>query len=294
MAEIPESLLRRSAEAKAKALGLPVEQVLAEMKGEAPPTPPPTAAEAPPPAAPALAEPAEVAAPPEPVVEAPAAVAVEEPVAAVSVATVPEGGGAGGNGAGRLAATVSVRPVAPPTGVPAGVRTQRLLTVVKARAIQQVKAEPTDKVNTWPHLMIGEFTALMLMTAVLVVLSVILQAPLLEPANAFETPNPSKAPWYFLGLQELLSYFDPQVAGVTVPVVIGMIGFMMIPYLDKNPSTRPSDRKFAIMLYTIFLTGSATLTILGVLFRGRGFNFAYPWKDGVFFDDLKDWVRFEE
>ncbi len=294
MAEIPESLLRRSAEAKAKALGLPVEQVLAEMKGEAPPTPPPTAAEAPPPAAPALAEPAEVAAPPEPVVEAPAAVAVEEPVAAVSVATVPEGGGAGGNGAGRLAATVSARPVAPPTGVPAGVRTQRLLTVVKARAIQQVKAEPTDKVNTWPHLMIGEFTALMLMTAVLVVLSVILQAPLLEPANAFETPNPSKAPWYFLGLQELLSYFDPQVAGVTVPVVIGMIGFMMIPYLDKNPSTRPSDRKFAIMLYTIFLTGSATLTILGVLFRGRGFNFAYPWKDGVFFDDLKDWVRFEE
>ena len=100
---------------------------------------------------------------------------------------------------------------------PGGVRTQRLLTVVKAKAIQQVKTEPTDKVNTWPHLMIAEFASLLAMTGFLVVLSVILQAPLLEAANFNETPNPSKAPWYFLGLQELLSYFDPQVAGVLVP-----------------------------------------------------------------------------
>jgi quinol-cytochrome oxidoreductase complex cytochrome b subunit len=140
--------------------------------------------------------------------------------------------------------------------------------------------------------MIAEFTALLAMTALLLVLSIILQAPLLEAANPNATPNPSKAPWYFLGLQELLSYFDPQIAGVTVPTIIGLIGFMMIPYVDRNPSTRPSDRKFAIMLYTIFLTGSATLTILGVLFRGKGFNFSYPWKDGIFFDDLKDWVNF--
>ena len=74
--------------------------------------------------------------------------------------------------------------------------------------------------------------------------------------------------------------------------MIGIVGFMMIPYIDRNPSTRPSDRKLAIMLFTIFLAGSATLTILGVLFRGPGFNFAYPWVDGVFFDDLKDWVDF--
>jgi quinol-cytochrome oxidoreductase complex cytochrome b subunit len=200
--------------------------------------------------------------------------------------------GENGAGNGRLAATVSVRPSAPPADLPEGVRHQRLLTVVKARAIQQVKADPTDKVNTWPHLMITEFTALLAMTAFLLVLSVILQAPLLEAANFNATPNPSKAPWYFLGLQEMLSYFDPQIAGVTVPTVIGIVGFMMIPYIDRNPSTRPSDRKLAIMLYTIFLTGSATLTILGVLFRGPGFNFAYPWIDGVFFDDLKDWVDF--
>jgi quinol-cytochrome oxidoreductase complex cytochrome b subunit len=173
------------------------------------------------------------------------------------------------------------------------VRSQRLLTVVKARAIQQVKTEPTDKVNTWPHLMISEFTALLAVTGVLLILSVILQAPLLDPANFNATPNPSKAPWYFLGLQELLSYFDPQIAGVAVPLIVGLIGFMAIPFVDRNPSTRPSDRKFAVMLYTLFMAGSATLTMFGVLFRGRGFNFSFPWRDGIFFDDLKDWVFFE-
>ena len=312
MPQIPEELLRRSAEAKAKALGLPVEQVLAEMRGEAPvteiaaesvsvPAPkivpttpytpvselppdpqPPDPASAPPPAVTAVAE-----------VEAAQAPAPEEaPPAPAAPAAPPAEAGENGSGNGRLAATVSVRPAAPPADLPEGVRHQRLLTVVKARAIQQVKADPTDKVNTWPHLMITEFTALLAMTAFLLVLSVILQAPLLEAANFNATPNPSKAPWYFLGLQEMLSYFDPQIAGVTVPTVIGIVGFMMIPYIDRNPSTRPSDRKLAIMLYTIFLTGSATLTILGVLFRGPGFNFAYPWIDGVFFDDLKDWVDF--
>ena len=294
MAEIPESLLRRSAEAKAKALGVPVEQVLAEMKGEAPPAAPAPAPEPAPvkgtPApAEALAEPEPT---PEPAAPEPAAAAAAEPEPSpVTVADPPSGGnGHSGNGAGRVAASVSARPVAPPANAPEGVRTQRLLTVVKARAIQNVKAEPTDKVNTWPHLMIAEFTALLAMTALLLIMSVVLQAPLLEPANFNATPNPSKAPWYFLGLQELLSYFDPQIAGVTVPTVIGLIGFMMIPYVDRNPSTKPSDRKFAIMLYTIFLTGSATLTIIGVLFRGQGFNFSYPWRDGIYFDDLKDWV----
>lgn len=301
MVEIPESLLRRSAEAKAKALGVPVEQVLAEMRGEAPPSTPP-AGEGPPapkpqPGASAQVEeePVQAEAPAEP--EAPAEsaeeVAVPEGAApdtgiepesmeagqvtdttppaeaemegepaesAVATATEPEAPPppveeANGGGNGRVAAVVSPRPVAPPTGVPEGVRTQRLLTVVKARAIQQVKPEPQDKVNTWPHLMLMEFVALLAMTAFLVVLSVILQAPLLEPANFNSTPNPSKAPWYFLGLQELLSYFDPQIAGVTVPTIIGLVGFMMIPYVDRNPSTKPSDRKFAIMLYTFFLAG---------------------------------------
>ena len=350
MTEIPESLLRRSAEAKAKALGLSVEQVLAEMKGEAPPALPSApepepeesaleeaAEEVPPAAGPPVenpvvevasepvvtpeaphAAPAAASEPPEPEPDEAAVEAAEasepemgetpEPQAApatpvengeepAAVATMidesapaAEGDGAGN---GKVAATVSPRPVVPPAGTPEGVRTQRLLTVVKARAIQTVKAEPTDKVNTWPHLMLMEFGALLAITGFLVILAVIIHSPLLAPANFNATPNPSKAPWYFLGLQELLSYFDPQIAGVTVPTITGMIGFMMVPYVDKNPSTRPSDRKFAIALYSTFLAGAATLTIFGVLFRGRGFNFSYPWKDGVFFDDLKDWVQFE-
>ena len=302
MAEIPEHLLRRSAEATAKALGVPVEQVLAEMRGERPPAqpaasprpsgvPPTAAAPAPPPRVvpaapvvpPAVAAPAP---PPPPAPETSAAVAPETSVAAATTVAPP----VTGNGA---ATTVSPRPVAPPEEIPEGVRPQRLLTVVKARAIQQVKATPTDKVNTWPHLMIAEFTALMVCTAFLIVLSVILQAPLLELANFNQTPNPSKAPWYFLGLQELLSYYDPQVAGVIIPTITGLVGFMAIPYVDRNPSTKPSDRKFAIMLFTLFLAGSATLTLLGTLFRGPGFNFTYPWADGIWFDDLKDWVNFE-
>ena len=200
---------------------------------------------------------------------------------------------ANGSGNGKRAALVQPRPVAPAAGVPEGVRTQRLLTVVKARAIQQVKSEPTDKVNTWPHLMLMEFGALLAITGLVVIMSVVIHSPLLDPANFNATPNPSKAPWYFLGLQELLSYFDPQIAGVTIPTITGFIGFWIIPYVDKNPSTRPSDRKFAIALYSVFLAGAATLTIFGVLFRGLGFNFSYPWKDGVYFDDLKDWVQFE-
>ncbi len=302
MVDIPESLLRRSAEAKAKALGVPVEQVLAEMKGEGPAVEVPQAPEpSPAPSSPPVErgesppEAGEGSETPEPVAveeEAPAAVAtaVEDPMAADQGDGVVEGNGAGD---AQVAALVSPRPSVPPTGLPEGVRTQRLLTVVKARAIQDVKAEPHDKINTWPHLMLIEFGALLAMTALLVIMAVVIHSPLLDPANFNATPNPSKAPWYFLGLQELLSYFDPQIAGVTVPTIVGLIGFMMIPFIDRNPSTRPSDRKFAILLYSIFIAGSATLTIIGVLFRGKGFNFSYPWKDGIFFEDLADWLDFE-
>lgn len=304
MVDIPEDLLRRSAEAKAKALGVPVEDVLAEMKGEGPPVEipkPEPGVDAPGAGEPeAQEEPAAVEAPPPTVVveESPAAMVAEDasPLAspAATAVEVPkaEPPSSTGNG-GKVASTVTPRPAVPPAGLPEGVRTQRLLTVVKARAIQDVKAEPHDKVNTWPHLMLMEFGALLLITGLLVIMSVVIHSPLLDPANVNLTPNPSKAPWYFLGLQELLSYFDPQIAGVMVPTFTGMIGFMMVPFVDKNPSNRPSDRKFAIVLYSIFLAGSATLTMFGVLFRGKGFNFSYPWKDGIFFDDLKDWVNFE-
>jgi quinol-cytochrome oxidoreductase complex cytochrome b subunit len=183
-------------------------------------------------------------------------------------------------------ASATAAPAAAPAAapvIPEGVTTQRLLTVVKAGAIQQVKSSPQDKVNVWPHLLAIEFVALMAVTAGLIIFSVFVDAPLLEFANFNEQPNPSKAPWYFLGLQELLSYFDPQVAGVIIPG-FGLVGLAIIPYVDKNPAVKPSDRKLAIMIFSFFVFASAILTTYGSFFRGPGFNFSFPWVDGIFFD----------
>jgi menaquinol-cytochrome c reductase cytochrome b/c subunit len=196
---------------------------------------------------------------------------------------------AGGGGAVAVADRVAEVVQAPPAaaGVPVGAgpggHTQRLLTVVKSGSIQEVKAAPVDKVHTWPHLLAGEFVASLLCTAFTFVFSIFVNAPLLQLANVNQTPNPSKAPWYFLGLQELLTMFHPMIAGVTIPGV-GIIVLIFAPYIDKNPSNKPEDRKFATALMTVHLMFWAVLVIIGSFFRGPGFNFTLPWKDGVFFD----------
>ncbi|MGH8990016.1 MAG: menaquinol-cytochrome c reductase cytochrome b subunit, partial [Acidimicrobiia bacterium] len=181
---------------------------------------------------------------------------------------------------GRAAAT-STAPA--PTATGPGGHTQRLLTVVKAGSIQQTRAEAQDKVHVWPHLLVGEFVAMLILMALVTIFSALVRAPLLENANFNQTPNPSKAPWYFLGLQELLTIWHPMVAGVTIPGM-GLFLLMLAPYIDRNPATNPSDRKFAICLFTIFLMFWAVLVIIGSFFRGPGFNFVYPWQTGVFFD----------
>jgi menaquinol-cytochrome c reductase cytochrome b/c subunit len=195
------------------------------------------------------------------------------------------GGGGGGaataTAAAPAAAAVATAP-APAARGPEG-HTQRLLTVVKAGSIQDVKATPSDKVHVWPHLLVGEFVAALAMTAFLLIFSAVVNAPFLAAANFNFTPNPSKAPWYFLGLQELLTMFHPMVAGVTVPGM-GIFVLMLAPYIDKNPSHKPEDRKFAVALMTAFIMFWAVLVIIGCFFRGPGFNFTFPWRDGVFFD----------
>ena len=170
-----------------------------------------------------------------------------------------------------------------PLGTGPGGHTQRLLTVVKSGSIQDVKAVPVDKVHTWPHLLAVEFVASLACTAFLFVFSWFVNAPLLQAANFNQTPNPSKAPWYFLGLQELLTMFHPMIAGVTIPG-IGLLGLMFAPFLDRNESNRPEDRKFITSLFTVFLMFWAVLVIIGSFFRGPGFNFVFPWNDGIFFD----------
>ncbi len=197
----------------------------------------------------------------------------EEGAAGTAVTTAP----------GGAAVATAPAPAAVPTMTgPAG-HTQRLLTVVKSGSIQDIKAQPLDKVHTWPHLIVVEFGAALAVTAFLTVFSVFVNAPLLRLADVNATPNPSKAPWYFLGLQELLTMFHPMVAGVTIPG-IGLFALMLAPYIDKNPSNKPEDRKFAVSVFTYFMMFWAVLVIIGSFFRGPGFNFVFPWVEGIFFD----------
>ena len=187
--------------------------------------------------------------------------------------------------ADRPATAVVAAPAAGglPTGAGPGGHTQRLLTVVKSGSIQDVKAVPVDKVHTWPHLLGIEFVASLACTAFLFMFSWFVNAPLLRAANFNQTPNPSKAPWYFLGLQELLTMFHPMIAGVTLPGM-GLIALMFAPYMDRNPSNKPEDRKFMTSLMTVHLMFWAVLVIIGSFFRGPGFNFTFPWRDGIFFE----------
>ena len=192
------------------------------------------------------------------------AVAIAEKIGAVVAAVPAVGGGV-------------------PVGAGPGGHTQRLLTVVKSGSIQDVKAIPVDKVHTWPHLLAAEFVAALACTAFVFIFSVFVNAPLLQLANTNLTPNPSKAPWYFLGLQELLTTFHPMVAGVTLPG-IGLIALVLAPYLDRNPSNKPEDRKFMYGLQTVHLMFWAVLVLIGSFFRGPGFNFVLPWVEGLFFE----------
>jgi hypothetical protein len=273
MTEIPEHLRKRAEEARAKAQA-------AKGSEEAPAETP--AAEAPSDAATSEAEsriPAHL---------------LERSRAAKQRASGGGGGGddggAGSGGGGGVAvaerptAVVTATPsAAVPVGAGPGGHTQRLLTVVKSGSIQEVKATPVDKVHTWPHLLAAEFVASLVCSAFLLVFSVFVNAPLLQLANPNRTPNPSKAPWYFLGLQELLTMFHPMVAGVTIPGM-GIFVLMLAPYIDKNPSNKPEDRKFAISIFTIFIMFWAVLVLIGSFFRGPGQNFVLPWRDGLFFD----------
>jgi len=170
-----------------------------------------------------------------------------------------------------------------PVGAGPGGHTQRLLTVVKSGSIQETKAAPVDKVHTWPHLLAVEFVAALACTAFLFVFSWVVNAPLLHAADFNKTPNPSKAPWYFLGLQELLTMFHPMIAGVTLPGM-GLVALILAPYVDRNTSNKPEDRKWMTSMMTLFLMFWAVLVIIGSFFRGPGFNFTFPWRDGIFFE----------
>ncbi|MFT4744793.1 MAG: menaquinol-cytochrome c reductase cytochrome b/c subunit [Nitriliruptoraceae bacterium] len=186
--------------------------------------------------------------------------------------------------AARVAASLGQNAEPASIGVPVAERqTHRMLALIPPSGIQQVQSKQADKVYTWPHLLIIEFVAVLASTALLLVVSFFIDATFRELANPNVTPNPSKAPWYFLGLQELLRYFHPMIAGVTFPGV-GLILLGAAPYVDKNPSVKPENRKFAVMAMTWFLTMWTLFVFAGSFFRGPGFNWVWPWVDGLFFE----------
>lgn len=139
-----------------------------------------------------------------------------------------------------------------------------------------------DKIHTWPHLVRMEFLAALFVMVVLILWSILIDAPLEEPANPTRTPNPSKAPWYFLGLQEMLVYFDPWHAGVVLPTLI-IVGLMMIPFIDINPAGNGyycfKERKYEILTFFFgFHVLWVSMIIIGTFFRGPGWNLFWPWQ----------------
>jgi hypothetical protein len=139
-----------------------------------------------------------------------------------------------------------------------------------------------DKVLVWPDLVYVEFICLILCATLLIVWSVVLKAPLEEAANPTVSPNPSKAPWYFLGLQEMLVYFDPWIAGVLFPTII-IIGMMAIPYIDNNKKGCGyfsfQERKMAVSIFMYFwLLLWVFLIAVGTFLRGPNWNFFGPFE----------------
>jgi hypothetical protein len=136
------------------------------------------------------------------------------------------------------------------------------------------------EVHTWPYLMRIELLAAILVTVLLMVWSITLNAPLEEPSNPNVTMNPAKAPWYFLGLQEMLVYFDPWIAGVVMPTLI-IVGLMVIPYIDANPLGNGyytyKQRKFAIWTFCAGFIGLwVAMIVIGTFIRGPGWMWFWP------------------
>lgn len=150
------------------------------------------------------------------------------------------------------------------------------------QGLPSLEAVDNEKVLVWPDLVYTELICMVALTALLLVWAIVLKAPLEDPASSVKTPNPSKAPWYFLGLQEMLVYFDPWMAGVVLPSMV-IVGLMAIPYLDFNKQGNGyytiSERPFAYLVFQFgFFELWVVLIILGTFLRGPNWNFFGPYE----------------
>ena len=152
----------------------------------------------------------------------------------------------------------------------------RLMGVVDRESVTAEDRPVDDTVFTWPHLLARHVVVGLGVAAVVLGLGVAFAAPLKGLANPNLTPEPSKAPWYFDGLQELLSHFDPLVAGILIPAGAVLL-LVLLPYLDRNPATEARNRKVAVLTFSGLALIAIALTVVGAIFRGPGWSFVAPW-----------------
>lgn len=152
----------------------------------------------------------------------------------------------------------------------------RVLGVVDRESVTAEERAVSDTVFSWPHLIVRHVVVALGVFALVLGLGVVFRAPLQSLANPNLTPEPAKAPWYFAGLQELLSHFDPLVAGVLVPTAAVLL-LVLLPYIDRNPATAARLRKVAIITFSILLFVAVVLTLIGTFFRGPGWEWVPPW-----------------
>lgn len=187
-------------------------------------------------------------------------------------------------GRARPAPAAPVAPAAAPIApalAPAAPPRERTLGIVRRPPDVPPDRAPDDQVFTWPHLIVRHQAAALVTGVVVLALSLAFDAPLRDLANPNLTPPVAKAPWYFVGLQELLAHFDPVIAGVLLPGGV-LAAMAVLPYVDRNPARRPRARRFAMVAFTLLLAATVVLTAIGALFRGPGWRFVRPWEELYF------------
>ena len=157
-------------------------------------------------------------------------------------------------------------------------KTYSLMAIVEGESLH-VEEGPEETLQSWPHLMVRELLVFLLVFIVILGVSLLFNAPLEEAANPLHSTNPAKAPWYFVGIQELVSY-SAFLGGIVAPAVI-VLSLLLLPYLDRNPKGTgiwfSRDRKIAIPLFTVFVIAMVILILIGQFVRGPNWNLYWPW-----------------
>jgi menaquinol-cytochrome c reductase cytochrome b/c subunit len=157
-------------------------------------------------------------------------------------------------------------------------KTYSLMAVVDGETFN-VEKGPDNTLQSWPHLMVRELLLFLLVCVVVLGVSLLFNAPLEEAANPLHSTNPAKAPWYFVGIQELVSY-SAFLGGIVAPAVI-VLSLLFLPYLDRNPKGTgvwfSRDRRLATFLFSVFVFAMVVLILIGQFLRGPNWALYLPW-----------------